>query len=93
LARFLSGELSETDAACRVELCAPGGDELAGIPHRRHRSEQPLNGRGVYRFDQVVIETGFKGPPLVLVLAPPGEGNQDGILAPRLLSDAAAAFP
>jgi len=46
----------------------------------------------VHRLDQVKVDAGFLRPAFVLILAPPGQGDHHRVLAPRLLSDAAAHF-
>jgi hypothetical protein len=38
----------------------------------------------------MVIEAGLAGAPLVVILAPAGDGDQGHAPAPRLLADAAA---
>ena len=47
-------------------------------------------GLRVHRLDHVVVKPGFVGAAAVFGLPPPGHGDQDDAITPRLLSDSAA---
>src|SRR5262249_51443732 len=54
--------------------------------------QQLLQGGGVHRLGQVVVEAGLRRPPLVLLLTPAGDRHQRHAPAPRLLADPAGGL-
>ena len=62
--------------AARAPARDPGGQLSPGASRRPDRGEDLAQAIDVRRLDQVVVEAGLARPPLVVLLSPAGQGDQ-----------------